>query len=191
MEGHAMKNSPGGYVIARPGRACAFLCMAAVLFVAGFAGASEDSPHVVPLTMEELDPKALDAARRYFAMPSMQGLSTAKHDPRVIARRVENALPEGIMTDNQREDLILLAAEELSDVKEEYDATTIRVLAHVYTAEELEALIAFEQTEAGRRIAEKRPIYSVLIKEATASLRRDALQRIIERVTGIKAAPEQ
>ncbi len=153
--------------------------------------AEEGGSHTVPLSMGELDPDALDAARRYYAMPSMQGLSAARHDPRVIAHRVEKSLPDGIMTDDQRDELIRMAVEELSSTKEERDATTIRVLAHVYTAEELEALIAFEQTDAGRRIAEKRPIYSVLIKEATASLRRDALRRIVERMTGIQTEPEQ
>ncbi len=170
--------------------ACGIVCIA-FLSAAGLAVAEDDSPYVVPLSIDELDPAALDAARRYFAMPSMQGLSAARHDPRVIARRVEGSLPEGIMTDSQRENLLLMAAEELSGVKEERDATTIRVLAHVYTAEELEALIAFEQTDAGRSIAEKRPIYALLLREATASLRRDALQRIIERLTGFETQPEQ
>lgn len=163
----------------------------AILLALGAATAEEKNPLAVPLSTDELDPDALDAARRYFAMPAMQGLSAARHDPTVIAHRVENALPDGILTDDQREALLVIVGEELSGTKEESDATTIRVLAHVYTAEELEAMIAFGKTEAGRSIAGKRPIYSVLIREATGSLRSDALGRIIERFTGFKTEPKQ
>lgn len=164
------------------------LCMG--LLAGHGAYAQDKGAYTVPLTAQELDPDALDAARRYFAMPAMQGLSAARHDPRAIAHRFEKSLPEGAMTDAQRDAFIDIAMEEFSNIKAERDATAVRVLAHVYTAEELEAMIAFEQTEIGRKIAEKRPIYSVLIKEATASVRRDALRRVMERLTGVKMEPE-
>ena len=169
------------------GTAVAAICLAILLapgLAPGLANAAEDDPYAVTLEIADLDPDALDAARRYFAMPSMQALSALRHDPRAIAHRFEKNLPENAMTADQRDAFIAIVIEEFSGMKEERDATKIRVLAHVYAAEELEAMIAFEQTEIGRRIAEKRPVYSVLVKDATASLRRDALQRVMERFTG-------
>lgn len=167
------------------------LASMAVLLAADVAEAKDGDDYTVPMSVDEIDPERLDAARRYFAMPSMQSLSAARHDPRAIARRFENGLPKGYMTESQREAVIAMATEEFSGIRVERDETMIRVIAHVYTVEELEALIAFEETEIGRRIAEKRAIYSVLVKEATASLNRDAMSRIMERLTGFKTEPEQ
>ena len=165
-------------------------CMATLLS-ASLSHADELDGSAASLTASDLDPAALDAARRYFAMPSMQALSTLRHDPRAIAHRFATSLPENAMTADQRDAFLAIAIDEYSGMKLEHDETTIRVLAHVYTAEELDAIIAFEQTEVGRKIAEKRPVYSVLIKDSTASLRRDALGRIMERFTGIKQEPNQ
>ena len=165
--------------------------IAACLVMALTASAGSEEGGTVPLTAADLDPAALAAARRYYAMPSMQALSIARHDPRAIARRIGKAMPEGYMTDAQREAFLALAIEEFSAMKAERDETAIRVLAHVYTAEELDALVAFERTEIGRRIGEKRPIYAILVKEATASLRREALRRVMERFTGTPMEQER
>jgi len=168
-------------------RRYAFVCIG-IGILAASPGIADDG-YSVPMAVRDLDPDALDAARRYFAMPSMQALSIARHDPTVIAHRIEQALPERIMTESQREAMIELTMEEFSGMKAESDETTIRVLAHVYTAEELDAMIAFEQTEIGQRIAEKRPIYSILNRDAKASLRREALGRIVQRLTGVETEP--
>lgn len=167
------------------------LSLGLALLLSPVPAMAENAGLSAPLAAGALDPAALDAARRYFAMPSMQGLSAARHDPRAIAHRFEQNLPGGMMTEDQREVFVALITEEFASMKAEYDETTIRVLAHVYTAEELNALITFEETDLGRQIAEKRPIYSVLIKDATAGLRRDALTRVLERFTGVKMEPSQ
>jgi len=163
-------------------------CMA-TLPTTGFSDADELDGSATSLNISDLDSAALDAARRYFATPSMQALSALRHDPRANAHQFTKNLPENAMTADQRDTFIAITLDEFSDMKLEHDETTIRVLAHVYTAEELDAIIAFEQTEVGRKVADKRPVYSVLVKDATASLRRDALGRIMERFTGIRQEP--
>lgn len=161
------------------------------LALPGMPASAEDIAPDLSLATRDLDPAALDAARRYFAMPAMQGLSAMRHAPAAIARNVESNLPEGAMTPAQRDAFLAIVTEEFAALKAEHDETTVRVLAHVYTAEELEALIAFERTVLGRRIAEKRPVYSVLVKDATASLRRDALARVMARFTGQLMEPTE
>ena len=100
----------------------------------------------------------LDLAQQYTQLPGVQSMIDDMFSPETMSAQVRATLPPGLnLSEGKMARIGQLLSREMNKIRPDLEAIMTTTSAEQFTAEELEALIAFYSTEHGASVMSKMP----------------------------------
>ena len=129
-----------------------------------------------------------DLAEDYANLPEVQAMWDDALSPLYLANQFRLSVPLSVDVSNDQLDRIgALLAREMTALRPMMEAVMVDRLADMFTADELEALVAFYQSEHGASVMQKMPVFTTMYSAELAPMMQAAQREVAPAIARIMA----